>query len=103
MSIAAWQPEQANNLRLAEEILQSSVAKFPKFDRAYFELAWVYSLQGSYEKALSAINMAIEFASTPNHWYFARKGQIYRGIGNFDLGERGIPRSVEDRSTKCSH
>lgn len=81
-----WYRDRANaarsdgNLTLAIQVYREAVKRFPDFDYAYWELAWIYYLDGQYDEASRAIEHAIALTQgrNPNHW--ARAGMIYEKL-----------------------
>ncbi|RMI02073.1 MAG: tetratricopeptide repeat protein [Calditrichaeota bacterium] len=87
-----WQLERANNLRAAGNLdgamrlYEDTIAYFPDWAPAYYEMAWNYRLMGRPAEAMRAIDSALSLAGEmPEAWYFVRAGQIYEWGGKQDV------------------
>jgi tetratricopeptide (TPR) repeat protein len=65
----------------AVEVYEQIITEYPDYDRGYLELAQVYYLLNRNDEAKSAIEKAIEHASSLTEWYFIRAGRIYEQAG----------------------
>jgi len=73
---------ESGNIALAIDIYEESIHRFPNFAKAYHEVAWVYRLEDQPDKAIAAIERAIELKSPPSQWYYVRAGNIYEWVGD---------------------
>lgn len=71
----------ASDFNRAQEIYEKTIARFPNFHNAYYQLALIYRSLGRYDDAVGAIERAVELMDPPVDSYFARAGEIYRGAG----------------------
>jgi len=65
----------------AVEVYEQIIIEYPDYDRGYLELAQVYYLLNRNDEAKSAIEKAIEHASSLTEWYFIRAGRIHEQAG----------------------
>jgi tetratricopeptide (TPR) repeat protein len=75
----AWQ---AGNLALAVVVYQETIARFPDFAFAYYQISYVYQLNQQPTQAIAAIEQALVLMAPPSAYYYARAGEIYEWIGN---------------------
>ena len=73
---------QAGNLTLALAVYQETVARFPDFAPAYYEMAYAYQLNEQPAQAMAAIEQALALMALPNAAYYARAGGIYEWAGD---------------------
>ena len=77
----------ADNLRLGGdpsrsiEVYQETISRFPDFANAYYQLSLAFRLIGASEKAIEAIERAIQLMNPPETSYYVRAGEIYRLAG----------------------
>ena len=76
---AAWQ---AGNLALALAVYQETVARFPEFGFAYYQIAYACQLNGQTAQAIAAIDRALALMAPPNADYYVRAGSIYEWAGD---------------------
>lgn len=73
---------QAKNPGLAIAIYQETLAKFPDFSYAYYQIAYAYQLNKQPAEAITAIEHAIAIMTPPNIYYYIRAGSIYEWAGD---------------------
>jgi len=79
----------------ALQIFESLLEKDPKnYFKAYFDTAAVYSRQGSYQKALDALNLA-EQAEPTSARVFIEKGYAYKNLKDYEQAIHSFNRAKE--------
>ncbi|MEZ4736414.1 MAG: tetratricopeptide repeat protein [Caldilineaceae bacterium] len=80
--------QQAGNLTLALQLYATAQAKFPAAAQLHYQAAWAYKLAGDREKAVAAIEQALQLTNSDNTIqrqvlanYHARAGLIYEWTG----------------------
>ena len=77
--IRANSARDAGELALALEVYRETIARFPNYGAAYYEMAWAYYLDGQTEQAIAAIERALEFRQGIDD--YGRIGRIYESAG----------------------
>ena len=67
----------AGKLPLALKSYQQAIELYPEYAAVYYEISWAYYLTGEQERAVAAIEQALELAHTSSLNYYIRAGQIY--------------------------
>jgi Flp pilus assembly protein TadD len=79
----------------ALQIFQSLIDKEPKnYFKAYFDIAGVYSIQGRYQKALDALNLAEQAEPTSARVYI-EKGYVYKNLKEYEQAIHAFNRAKE--------
>lgn len=85
----------AQNHPLAVSVLENAVAQYPKFSQGYLELSRVYLLTGDTNKAVTTIDKALEYLSTPQLSYYIQAGEIYQASGNLEKAIKAYQMALE--------
>ena len=79
----------------ALEIFESLIKKDPKnYFKAYFDIAGVYSREGTFQKALDTLNLADQAAPNSARVYL-EKGYVYKNLKEYDQAIKSFNRAKE--------
>ncbi|MBM4467829.1 MAG: tetratricopeptide repeat protein [Chloroflexi bacterium] len=85
----------AGELSLALEVYQETIALFPDYGEAYYDMAWAYYLDGQPEQARAAIERALEFGQGIDD--YGRVGRIYESAGETEKALSAYQRVLASR------
>ena len=84
-----WQYSRANAVRAAGDnasalsLYENTVAKFPDFGEAYFELALLQEASGDLNAAARSMDKALDLMAAPIAWHFDQAGRVYAATGEW--------------------
>ena len=93
--IRANSARDAGELSLALQVYQETIARFPNYGEAYYEMAWAYYLDGQTEQAIAALERALEFLGTVDD--YGRVGRIYESAGEVEKALSAYQRVLASR------
>jgi tetratricopeptide (TPR) repeat protein len=106
-----WQYSRANAVRAAGDtasalsLYENSVAKFPDFGEAYFELALLQQASGDLNAAARSMDKALELMSAPIAWHFDQAGKVYAAASEWsraaDAYGRALGLDPSDRAAQA--
>jgi tetratricopeptide (TPR) repeat protein len=89
----------AGQIELAIILYEDIINRFPEFPQAYFEVSWAYKLDQKQDKAVQAIQTAIEKNKYLNQWFFIRAGKIYEWTDDLGNARNAFNKALEINPT----